>query len=81
MNTASSEQEKELTDSEVRELVLARLSVLSPDTAMSIGNEGTFTRDDLIRHVKDGDPVGATIERMELEWLRAMKEGIVQQLS
>lgn len=68
------------TDEEIRKLVLARLSTTSPDTIKSIGNEGVFTRDDLIEHVKSGDKIGKTIEEVEMAWLRALKTGIVTQL-
>lgn len=69
------------TDAEIRKLVLARLSTTSPDTMKSIGNEGVFTRDDLIKHVKAGDKIGKTIEDVEMTWLRALKTGIVAQLN
>lgn len=68
------------TDEEIRKLVLARLSTTSPDTMKSIGDEGVFSRDDLIEHVKAGDKIGKTIEEVEMAWLRALKTGIVTQL-
>lgn len=67
----------ELKNDEVRDLVLARLSVLSSDTAISIGSNGSFTRDELIEHVAAGDPVGKKFEEIQLEWLRSLKEGIM----
>jgi len=36
----------------------------------------TFTRDELIEHVKEGDVVGEKITEVELEFLRSLKEGI-----
>lgn len=68
------------TDEEIRNLVIARLSTLSSDTIKSIGNDGVFTRDELITHVKNGDTIGKTVQAVEMEWLRAMKSGIIQQL-
>jgi len=38
-----------LSDQEVRKLVLARLSVLSSDTVISLGSEGSFNRDELVK--------------------------------
>lgn len=67
-------------DEEIRKLVVARLKVISPDTIKCIGNEGTFSRDELIEHVNRGDKIGKTIERVELEWLRALKRGIINEL-
>lgn len=65
---------------EIRKLVLARLSMSSSETMKSIGDEGVFTRDELIEHVKTGDKIGKTIQDIEMEWLRALKSGIVSQL-
>lgn len=68
------------TDDEIRNLVIARLSVLSSNTSKSIGDEGTFTRDELIDHVKQGDKIGKTIQAVEMEWLRAWKTGKINEL-
>jgi len=77
-----SNQKKETisADEEIRKLVIARLKLLSPDTMKSIGSMGTFTRDQLIERVEKGDEVGETIKNIEMEWLRAQKEGIVEKL-
>ena len=69
-----------LIEEEIRALVLARLSIVTSDTMKSIGDEGTFTRDELIEHVKAGDRIGKTIEEIEMGWLRALKGGILNQL-
>lgn len=71
---------EELTEEDIRKLVMARLSVLSSDTLKSIGNEGSFSRDELIEHVKAGDKIGKVIENVEMEWLRALKNGVIQNL-
>jgi len=68
------------TDEEIRNLVIARLTTISSDTIKSIGDEGTFTRDELIKHVEKGDNIGKTIQAVEMEWLRAMKGGLIQLL-
>jgi len=67
-------------DEEIRKLVVARLNVISPDTIKCIGNEGSFNRDQLIEHVQRGDKIGKTIEKIEMEWLRALKHGIISEL-
>lgn len=67
-------------DEEIRKLVIARLKVISPDTIKCIGNKGSFTRDELIERVQAGDAIGKTIERVEMEWLRALKSGIISEL-
>lgn len=68
------------TDEEIRKIVLARLSTISSETMKSIGDEGVFTRDELIEHVKTGDKIGKTIQDIEMEWLRALKSGIISQI-
>lgn len=69
--------EQNIDEDELRRLVVARLSVLSPETAVSIGSEGSFKRDELIGRVERGDEIGKKFERMEIEWLRSLKEGVV----
>lgn len=68
------------TDDDIRELVLQRLSTLSSDTMKSIGSDGTFSKDELIEHVKAGDEIGRVVQEVEMEWLRALKHGIVSSL-
>jgi hypothetical protein len=78
---AAPQSKRELTsDEEIRKLVLARLQILSSDTIKCIGNEGSFNRDELIEHVKRGDKIGQTIEQIEMEWLRAFKGGLINEL-
>lgn len=66
-----------LSDEEVRKLVTARLSILSPDTIVSLGSDGSFTRDQLIDSVKKGDEVGEKMAEIQMEWLRSFKEAAV----
>jgi len=65
-----------LNDEEIRKLVTARLSVLSEDTMISIGSEGSFSRDELISRVEKGDEIGNKIAEVEMEWLRSFKEDV-----
>ena len=66
-----------LSDDEVRRLVLARLSVLSPDTIISLGADGSFSRDELLERVKEGDTIGQKLAEIQLQWLRSFKESMV----
>ena len=65
----------EIIPEAVKELVIARLDVLPSDRRISIGGEGEFTKTELIAHVKDNDAVGKTIVALELEFLKALKDG------
>jgi hypothetical protein len=64
------------SDEEIRKLVVARLSVLSADTSLSIGSDGSFDRDQLIEHVERGDEIGKKIQEIQMEWLRSWKEAV-----
>ena len=65
-----------LSDDEIRKLVLARLSVLSPNTIISLGSDGSFTRDEVVQSVERGDKVGEKIAEIQMEWLRSFKEAV-----
>lgn len=69
-----SAQKDLLKDEEIRKLVTARLSVLSEDTIISVGSDGSFSRDELIEKVEVGDRVGNKIAQIEMEWLRSFKQ-------
>lgn len=66
-------EEKVLADADVRKLVLARLSVLSRDTVISLGSAGSFSRDELLHKVEQGDAIGEKLAEIQLEWLRSFK--------
>lgn len=65
---------KILSDEDIRNLVTARLSVLSPDTMISFGSDGTFSRDELVEKVAQGDDIGEKLAEIQLEWLRSFKD-------
>jgi len=60
-------------DEEIKQLVIARLEILPEDTGISIGSEGEFTRDELIKRVKQGDEIGQKIVKVELDYLKSLK--------
>ncbi len=60
---------------DVKELVIARLEVTSPEKSFSIGGGENLTRNELIRHVREGDEIGRKIAEIELTFLRALKDG------
>lgn len=62
---------------EVKNLVKARLSVLPKDVMISIGADGSFNRDELIDHVEKGDKIGRKMIKMNMEFLQALKEGVL----
>lgn len=62
-----------VTEQEIKQLVIERLRTLPSEKAVSIGSEGSFTKEELIRRVGAGDQLGKKVEEMEIEFLRAMK--------
>jgi hypothetical protein len=59
-----------------RELVIARLEVMSPELYFSSGHSfQNFSRDEIIAQIKQGTEVGAEFVRTEMEFLRALKGG------
>lgn len=68
-----SEQEKQL--------VIARLEVLSPTIHFSVGAEtSNVSRDEMVEHVKAGDAIGKDYVQTELNFLRSLKEGILMNI-
>ncbi|MGH9463566.1 MAG: hypothetical protein ACRD1X_20370 [Vicinamibacteria bacterium] len=71
-------KKQEQLSEELKELVVARLEVLSPDKLISFGGkDGGLTRDQLIEHVKEGDEIGRKIVDVEMTFLRALKDGVM----
>ncbi len=62
---------------EIKELVLLRLETMPSDRKISIGSYGEFTKEELIERVKKGDEVGKKLIAIEMEFLQAMKEGVL----
>ena len=65
------------TSEDIKELVIARLEVLSPDKGFSIGGVEGLTRNELIQHVKEGDEIGKKVIEVELTFLKALKDGVL----
>jgi len=63
------------TAQDIKNLVILRLDTMSSNRKVSIGSYGEFNKQQLIEHVKKGDAVGKKIIEVEMEFLRAMKEG------
>jgi len=68
-------EKDEKISEDVKELVIARLGVMPSTYRLSIGNEGTFTRNQLIEHVMAEDKTGNQIARMQLNFIKALTTG------
>lgn len=62
-------------EEELKQLVIARLKATSDELNIVIGNEGDFTREELIRRVESGDKIGKEVVESEIEFLKALTEG------
>ena len=60
---------------EIKELVIERLSVMPSEYKLSIGSDGTFTKDQLIEHVKSEDSIGNQITNIQMNFIKALTTG------
>ena len=61
---------------DIKNLVIARLKVIPDNLKLSIGG-GEYSKDELIKHVEQGDEIGKKIIEIEMSYLRSLKEGII----
>jgi len=57
---------------EIKRLVIKRLEAVPANISFSIGNFGTFSKDELVEQVNENTEVGKTIIDMELTFIREM---------
>lgn len=62
---------------EIKDLVIARFKTLPEGMVISVGGEGEFSRDDLIRHIEAGDNIGKKMVEVEMSFLRSLKDGVL----
>ena len=60
---------------DIKELVLARIEVMPSNLKLSIGNFGTFTKDEIKEHIKKGDDAGKQIIQIQLNFIKALSNG------
>jgi hypothetical protein len=59
-----------------KELIIARLEIVSPNLHFFEGSDDkSYSRDDMIRLIRNGDPIGLDFIKTEFEFLRALKTG------
>ncbi len=57
---------------DIKRIVLKRLQAIPPNVTFSIGEQGRFTRDELITEVEKGTSVGKAAVEMQLNFIRKM---------
>ncbi len=60
---------------DIKELVIARLGIMPSNYQLSIGNKGTFTKNQLIDHVNQEDEIGKQIVKMQINFINALTSG------
>ena len=70
---------EEKMDGELKNLVKLRLEVMPSRMKLSLGNEGSFTKDELIEHLTAEDEIGKTIYKIHLNFLQSLKEGKIRE--
>ena len=65
----------EKISTELKKIVLWRLDTIPPHFKLSIGNEGTFTKEELRQHVEKEDQIGVTFAKMQLNFMKALASG------
>ncbi|MFH1537287.1 MAG: hypothetical protein ABID45_04820 [Patescibacteria group bacterium] len=70
-------KKKDKLNENIKRLVIARLEVLPSDRKISLGSEGSFTKEEMINHVEENDAVGKKISQVQLEYLQMLKEGSI----
>ena len=58
----------------LKKFIITRLNAIPPNISFSIGNFGSFTRDELIKEVEKGSDVGKATTELELKFLRKLPQ-------
>lgn len=59
-----------------KEIVIARLEVLSPELHFCLGaNNLNFSRDEIIKEIENNSEVGREFIKVDMDFLRALKDG------
>lgn len=60
---------------ELKKIVLWRLETIPPNFKLSVGNEGTFTKEELKNHIEKEDEIGVLFAKMQLNFMKALASG------
>lgn len=70
-------KDKISSDEEIRNIVVERIKVLPSGKRISIGAEGSYSKEELVDHIQNQDKIGQTIIQAQIEFLRSMKTGVL----
>jgi hypothetical protein len=64
------------TKQKEKELIIARLDIVSPELSFYVGGgDKSFSKKDLIEEINKDTDIGKEFIKIQLEFLRAMKDG------
>lgn len=61
-------------EKDIEELVIARLKSMPENLELAVGNEGSFSIEDLIKHVRENDEIGKMYIESQLEYIRSLND-------
>ena len=68
-------KEKEYSK-QVEDLVIARIEAQLPsDLKLFVGNGQSFSKAQMIQHIKEGDDIGSSLVNSQMSFLRAVASG------
>ncbi len=62
-----------ITTEDIKQLVIERLRRIPSGKKVSIGSDGDYTGDELIKFVESNDKIGDKVIEMQMEYLRSLK--------
>jgi hypothetical protein len=60
---------------ELKKIVLWRLETIPSNFKLSVGNEGSFTKEELKKHIEKEDDIGVLFAKMQLNFMKALASG------
>jgi len=60
---------------DVKQLVKERISIMPSNIKLSIGNYGTFSKEEMLASVDKEDAVGKEVVRMQMDFIKALTSG------
>lgn len=65
---------QKITSEDIKQLVIERLRRIPLGKKVSIGSDGDYTSEELIKLIESNDKIGDKVIEMQLEYLRSLKE-------
>lgn len=59
-------------EKEIEELVIARLKSIPEGLELAVGDKGSFSTEELMKHVRDNDDIGKMYIETQLDYLRSL---------